>query len=84
MKIKTINPTNINRLRIAFENVLLDNGIRYTKVGITEDGDELVFLFEGNDKLHTFKWNKKTCVGHGTEEIAKSVLEPMITRLKGI
>jgi hypothetical protein len=84
MKIKTINPININRLRIAFENILLNNGIRYSKIGLTTDGDEMVFLFERNDKLHTFRWAKSKCIDHDIEEIVQSILEPMISRLKEV
>lgn len=82
MILKTINDKNLSMLRVVFEEILLDNGIRYKKIGLVERDDELVFLFETDEKVHTFGWAKANCLNQDIQLIAKEVLEPMIPRLK--
>jgi hypothetical protein len=83
MNITTIDQPTLNLLQKAFEIILKENNIRFKKVGIVDDGDQLLFLFEGKTKkIHVFKWSKQTSLGVSIGELAQSVLAPIIPTLR--
>ncbi len=83
MENKTIDQQTIALIHKAFEIVLEQNNVPYTKIGISEEGDQLLFLYEGRDaKVHVFKWNKASCVGLSIGVLAQSVLMPIIPQLR--
>lgn len=86
MKIQSINPTNIGKLRKAFLDYLLDNGVRFHTIGLVEEGEELVLVLEDkeNEKGHVFRLEAKKCIGHEPGFIAQQIIQPMLPRLKGI
>lgn len=84
MKMRSINPTNINRLRNAFYDYLLENGVPFNKIGLGEEGEKLVLFFERDESLNVFELEKEMCIGHEPTFVAESVIEPMLNHLKGI
>jgi hypothetical protein len=83
MEITKIDQHTLNLLHKAFEIVLKENNISYIKIGIAEEGQQLLFLYEGKDeKVHVFKWNKASCIGASIGAIAQSVLMPIIPHLR--
>lgn len=83
MENKTIDQQTLALIHKAFEIVLEQNNVSYTKIGIVEDGEQLLFLYEGKDeKVHVFKWSKASCVGLSIGVLAQSVLMPLIPQLR--
>jgi hypothetical protein len=83
MNITTIDQPTLNLLQKAFEIVLKENHIKFKKIGIVDDGDQLLFLFEGKSKkIHVFKWSKESSLGASIGELAQSVLTPIIPTLR--
>ncbi|MDQ1146946.1 hypothetical protein QE429_003773 [Bacillus sp. SORGH_AS 510] len=74
---------DLDLLRKAFEAVLVQNNVSFSKIGIAEEGDQLLFLYEGKDeKVHVFKWSKASSVGVSIGVLAQSVLMPIIPHLR--
>ncbi|MEH7107110.1 MULTISPECIES: hypothetical protein [Bacillaceae] len=83
MDVIKIDQETLNYLQKAFEIVLEQNKISYKKIGIAEEGDQLLFLYETNDeKVHVFKWSKASSVGVSIGVLAQSVLMPIIPHLR--
>jgi hypothetical protein len=83
MENKTIDQQTLALTHKAFEIVLEQNNVSYTKIGIVEEGEQLLFLYEGKDeKVHVFKWSKASCVGLSIGVLAQSVLMPLIPQLR--
>ncbi|WP_066066011.1 hypothetical protein [Neobacillus soli] len=83
MNITTIDQPTLDLLRKAFDIVLKQNNISYKKIGIVEEGEQLLFLYEGKDeKVHVFKWSKSSSVGVSFGVLAQSVLMPIIPHLR--
>lgn len=84
MKIRSINPTNINKIRNAFYEYLLDHQVRFDVIGLTQDQDKLVFFFENKEieKAHVFEFEAMRCIGFEPSAIAKGILEPALPSLK--
>ena len=83
MEITKIDKTTLDYLRKAFETVLIDKNIPVKKIGIMEQGEQLLFLYEGkSEKVHVFNWKKSTCIGLSIGVIAKSVLTPILPTLR--
>jgi hypothetical protein len=83
MEITKIDQQTLNLLHKAFEIVLQENNISYKKIGIAEEGEQLLFLYEGKDeKVHVFKWSKAPSIGASIGVIAQSVLMPIIPHLR--
>jgi hypothetical protein len=83
MNITKIDKQTLELIQKAFEIVLDQNKINYKKVGIVEEGDQLLFLYEGKDpKVHVFKWKKASCIGVSIGVLAQSVLMPILPHLR--
>jgi len=83
MEVTKIDQQTLNLLHKAFDIVLKENNISYSKIGIVEESDQLLFLFEGKDeKVHVFKWSKASSLGASIGVIAQSVLMPIIPHLR--
>ena len=81
---RSINPANINRVRNAFYDYLLENGFHFNKLGLGEEGKKLLLFFERDEHLSIFEFEKEMCIGYEPTFIAESVIEPMLNHLKGI
>lgn len=83
MKIRSINPTNISKLRSAFYDLLLEHRIAFDTIGLTEDKEDLILLFEDhvNEKGHAIRFPSEGCIGHEPEFIAQQILQPMLKDL---
>jgi 5,10-methylenetetrahydrofolate reductase len=78
-----VDQKTLNLLHRAFEIVLEQNKISYNKIGIAEEGEQLLFLYETNEeKVHVFKWSKAASVGMSIGTLAQSVLTPIIPQLR--
>jgi hypothetical protein len=85
MQLNQIDQTTLDYLRKAFEIVLKENNIPIRKIGITEQGEQLLFLYEGkSEKVHVFNWSSSSCIGLSIGVIAKSVLTPIIPTLRSL
>jgi hypothetical protein len=74
---------DLDLLRKAFEIVLHQNKVPFNKIGIAEEGEQLLFLYEGKDeKVHVFKWSKASSVGVSVGVLAQSVLMPILPHLR--
>jgi hypothetical protein len=83
MDITKIDKPTLDLIQKAFEIVLKQNNIPYKKIGIAEETDHLVFLYEGKDeKVHVFKWKKSASIGVSIGVLAQSVLTPIIPHLR--
>lgn len=83
MNIQSVDQQTLTLLHKAFEIVLEQNNISYNKIGIAEEGDQLLFLYETRDeKVHVFKWSKAASVGMSIGTLAQSVLTPIIPQLR--
>jgi hypothetical protein len=83
LNIIKIDQQTLNLLHKAFEIVLNENKIPFNKIGIAEEDDQLLFLYEGKDeKVHVFKWSKSSSIGASIGAIAQSVLMPIIPHLR--
>jgi len=83
MDIPKVDKATLNLLQKAFEIVLDENNIPYKKIGIAEEGEHMLFLYEGKDeKVHVFKWSKKSSIGVSIGVLAQSVLVPIIPHLR--
>jgi len=83
MESRSFDQQTLALLHKAFEIVLEQNNISFSKIGIAEEGEQLLFLYEGTDeKVHVFKWSKSSCVGLNIGVIAQSVLTPIIPQLR--
>jgi hypothetical protein len=83
MEITKIDQHTLNLLHKAFEIVLQENNITFKKIGIAEENEQLLFLYEGKDeKVHVFKWNKTSTMGVSIGVIAQSVLMPILPHLR--
>lgn len=83
MDITKIDQTTIDLMTKAFAVVLEQNKVSYKKIGIVEEGEQLLFLYEGKDKkVHVFKWNKSSSIGVSIGVLAQSVLMPIIPHLR--
>jgi len=83
LDITKIDQQTLNLLHKAFEIVLTENKIPYKKIGIAEEDEQLLFLYEGKDeKVHVFKWSKASSIGASIGTIAQSVLMPIIPHLR--
>lgn len=83
MDITKIDQPTLELIQKAFEIVLDQNKIKYKKIGIAEEGEQLLFLYEGKDqKVHVFKWKKASCIGVSVGVLAQSVLMPIIPHLR--
>jgi len=83
LNITNIDQQTLNLLHKAFEIVLNENRISFNKIGIAEENEQLLFLFEGKDeKVHVFKWSKASSIGASFGVIAQSVLMPIIPHLR--
>lgn len=80
---KPVDQQTLNLLHKAFEIVLEQNNISYNKIGIAEEGEQLLFLYEAKDeKVHIFKWSKASSIGMSIGTLAQSVLTPIIPQLR--
>jgi hypothetical protein len=80
---KPVDQQTLNLLHKAFEIVLKQNNISYNKIGIAEEGEQLLFLYETKDeKVHIFKWSKSSSIGMSIGTLAQSVLTPIIPQLR--
>jgi hypothetical protein len=83
MNITKIDQQTLNLLHKAFDIILKENNISYKKIGIAEEDEQLLFLYEGKDeKVHVFKWSKASSIGASIGAIAQSVLMPIIPHLR--
>jgi hypothetical protein len=83
MDITKIDQQTLNFLHKAFEIVLKDNNVSFKKIGVAEEGEQLLFLYEGKDeKVHVFKWSKESSIGVSIGVLAQSVLMPIIPHLR--
>ncbi|WP_160720375.1 hypothetical protein [Bacillus sp. USDA818B3_A] len=83
MNNQSVDQQTLTLLHKAFEIVLEQNNITYNKIGIAEEGDQLLFLYETKDeKVHVFKWSKAASVGMSIGTLAQSVLTPIIPQLR--
>jgi len=83
MDITKIDEQTIALMNKAFAIVLEQNKVSYKKIGIVEEGDQLLFLYEGKDeKVHVFKWRKSSSIGVSFGVLAQSVLMPIIPHLR--
>lgn len=83
MDITKIDEPTLNLLHKAFEVVLKENNISFKKIGIAQEGEQLLFLYEGkSEKVHIFKWNISSSVGLSIGVLAQSVLKPIIPHLR--
>jgi hypothetical protein len=83
MELNKIDETTLDYLRKAFEIVLKENNVPIRSIGIVEQGEQLLFLYEGSsEKVHVFNWNKSSCIGLSLGVIAQSVLTPIISTLR--
>ncbi|MFJ7728822.1 hypothetical protein ACIQXV_22185 [Neobacillus sp. NPDC097160] len=83
MEINKIDQQTLALLHKAFEIVLEQNNVTYNKIGIAEDGEQLLFLYEGKDeKVHVFNWSKTSSIGVSIGVLAQSVLMPIIPHLR--
>ena len=74
---------DLDLLRKAFEAVLVQNNVSFKKIGIAEEGEQLLFLYEGKDeKVHVFRWSKASSAGVSIGVLAQSVLMPIIPHLR--
>jgi len=86
MIIRTINSTNINKLRKAFSDYLLDLSIRFDTIALLPDGDKLILIFENNEKEkgYAFEFESIVCIGQEIQTIVREVIDPMLPRLKEV
>jgi len=78
-----VDQQTLDLLHKAFEIVLNQNNISYNKIGIAEEGDLLLFLYETKEeKVHVFKWSKQASIGMSIGTLAQSVLTPLIPQLR--
>ncbi|MFZ7944259.1 MULTISPECIES: hypothetical protein [Bacillaceae] len=83
MELNKIDDQTLALLHKAFEIVLQQNNVTYSKIGIAEEGKQLLFLYEGKDeKVHVFKWDKSSSMGVSFGVLAQSVLMPIIPHLR--
>ena len=83
MNNQSVDQQTLTLLHKAFEIVLEQNNITYNKIGIAEEGDQLLFLYETRDeKVHVFKWSKAASIGMSIGTLAQSVLTPIIPQLR--
>ncbi|MDN3014994.1 hypothetical protein V7161_05035 [Neobacillus drentensis] len=83
MDITKIDQPTLDLMTKAFAIVLEQNKVSYKKIGIVEEGDQLLFLYEGKDeKVHVFKWSKASSVGVSIGVLAQSVLMPILPHLR--
>ncbi|WP_251553799.1 hypothetical protein [Neobacillus muris] len=83
MVITKIDKLTVELLQKAFQIVLEQNHVPYINIGIAEQDDELLFLYEGKDeKVHVFKWSKASSIGVTYGTLAQSVLTPIIPHLR--
>jgi hypothetical protein len=83
MDITKIDQPTLDLMTKAFAIVLEQNKVSYKKIGIVEEGDQLLFLYEGKDeKVHVFKWSKESSVGVSIGVLAQSVLMPILPHLR--
>lgn len=81
MVIKEINARTEKALAEAFGDVLLNNGVGYTKVGVYEEDGKFHAFFETPDeKGYGFEWEAKLSIGHEPTFIAQEVLTPFFQR----
>jgi len=83
MEIQSFDESTLNLLHKAFEIVLKQNNISYKSIGIGQEADQLLFLYEGKEeKVHVFKWSKQSSLGTSIGVLAQSVLMPIIPHLR--
>jgi len=83
MEISHFDQQTLALIHKAFEIVLQQNNVTFNKIGIAEEGEQLLFLYEGKDeKVHVFKWNKSSSLGVSIGVLAQSVLMPIIPHLR--
>ncbi|WP_040204664.1 hypothetical protein [Neobacillus jeddahensis] len=83
MEINKIDSHTLALIHRAFEIVLEQNKVSFKKIGIAEEGEQLLFLYEGKDeKVHVFKWSKASSTGISIGVLAQSVLMPIIPHLR--
>lgn len=83
MEVTSFDEQTLNLLRKAFEIVLKQNDISYKSIGIAQETDQLLFLYEGKEeKVHVFKWSKQSSQGVSIGVLVQSVLMPIIPHLR--
>jgi len=83
MEINNFDQQTLALIHKAFEIVLKQNNVTFNKIGISEEGEQLLFLYEGRDeKVHVFKWSKASSLGVSIGVLAQSVLMPIIPHLR--
>ncbi|WP_312472837.1 hypothetical protein [Neobacillus sp.] len=83
MNITTFDKPTLDLLQKAFEIVLQQNNVTFKKIGIVEEGEQLLFLYEGKDeKVHVFNWSKASSINVSIGVLAQSVLMPIIPHLR--
>ncbi|EKN68758.1 hypothetical protein BABA_11916 [Neobacillus bataviensis LMG 21833] len=83
MEVTKFDQQTLALLHKAFEIVLEQNKVSFHKIGIAEEGEQLLFLYEGKDeKVHVFKWSKASSIGVSIGVLAQSVLMPIIPHLR--
>ncbi|MEH7354958.1 hypothetical protein V7150_15480 [Neobacillus drentensis] len=83
MEINNFDQQTLALIHKAFEIVLKQNNVTFNKIGIAEEGEQLLFLYEGKDeKVHVFKWSKASSLGVSIGVLAQSVLMPIIPHLR--
>ncbi|MGE6415259.1 hypothetical protein ACQKDD_13935 [Planococcus kocurii] len=83
MKIRSINSPNINRLRNAFYDYLLENAVPFNNLGLVEGEEQLALYFEIAGNPQVFKFDKEYCIGHEPATVAEDIIKPMLNHLIG-
>ncbi|WP_042457368.1 hypothetical protein [Neobacillus dielmonensis] len=83
MVITQIDKPTIELLQKAIQIVLEQNHIPYRNIGVAEEENQLLFLYEGKDhKVHVFKWSKASSIGVNIGTLAQSVITPILPHLR--
>lgn len=71
-------------LENAFLDYFLNHGIMVEQLGIVEEESELklVFVPRSQETMSVFGFRKEKCIGLEIDVIVKSIIEPMLPRLK--
>lgn len=83
MKIRSINRPNINRLRNAFLDYLLESEVPFTKIELVEGEENLALYLEIGEQPRIIKFKKEFCIGHEPTDVAESIIKPLLNHLKG-
>lgn len=83
VKIRSINGPNINRLRNAFLDCLLENDVRFESIGLQESGENLMLFLKVKEQVRVIEFEKQFCIGHEPMEVAEDIVKTLLSKLKG-